>query len=208
MRIDRRIWRNVSLGGLIVLLVACGSSPKTEFYVLNADQGPVVQAANANKGPAVGVWSVKLPDYLERSEIVTRNSDHEITLGDFSWWAGNLDENMTRLITTELSRSLQSNRVVTSPWASFRKLDYQATIRVERFDGVLGGEAVLRGVWGLLDANGQNELRREVFEFKASAAGSSQEADSSYKELVAAMSQLAVQLADQIAKGILEQESM
>lgn len=202
------MWRNVSLAGLIVLLAACGSSPKTEFYVLNADQGAVVQAANANTGPAVGVWSVVLPDFLERSEIVTRNSDFEINLGDFTWWAGSLDENMTRLISTELSRSLQSNRVVVSPWASFRKIDYQVTIRVERFDGVLGGETVLRGVWSLLDAAGQNELRREAFEFKASAAGSSQAAGSSYRELVAAMSKLTVQLSDQVAKGILKQEAM
>jgi uncharacterized lipoprotein YmbA len=79
---------------------------------------------------------------------------------------------------------------------------------VERFDGALGGEAVLRGVWSLLDATGQQELRREAFEFKAKAAGTSTLEASSYEGLVAALSRLTVQLADQMAKGILEQGSM
>jgi uncharacterized lipoprotein YmbA len=200
--------RHVFIASLLVFLTACGSSPKTEFYVLSAEHGSMVQAANANSGPAIGVWSVKLPGYLERSEIVTRESEYEIRLGDFSWWAGNLDDNMTQLIANQLSQSLQSNRVVVSPWASFRKIDYQALVRVERFDGALGGEAVLRGVWSLLDADGQKELRREAFEFKASAAGTSTLAASSYADLVAALSRLTVQLAEQIANGIREQMSM
>jgi hypothetical protein len=200
--------RHVCIASLLVLLTACGSSPKTEFYVLSADHGAIVQEANVNAGPAVGVWSVRLPGYLERSEIVTRDGEYEIRLGDFWWWAGNLDENMTQLIANELSQRLQSNRVVVSPWPSFRKIDYQAIIRVERFDGALGGEAVLRGVWSLLDAAGQEELKREAFEFKAGATGTSALAASSYEDLVAALSRLTVQLAEQMAKGILEQESM
>jgi uncharacterized lipoprotein YmbA len=145
---------------------------------------------------------------MERSEIVTRDSEFKISLGDFAWWAGNLDENMTRLIASEMSQSLKSNRVVVSPWDSYRKVDYQTLVRVQRFDGVLGGEAVLRGVWSLLDATGQNELRREAFEFKTMVGGSSAAADASYGGLVAALSRLTVQLAEQMAKGILEQESM
>ena len=200
--------RHVSIVSLLVLLTACGSSPKTDFYVLSADHGSMVQAANSNTGPAVGVWSVRLPGFLERSEIVSRDGEYEIKLGDFSWWASNLDENMTQLIANELSQRLQSNRVVVSPWPSFHEIDYQTIVRVERFDGVLGGEAVLRGVWSLLDAKGQQELRRQAFEFKAMAAGSSDPVAASYQGLVAALSRLTVQLAEQMAKVILEQESM
>jgi len=202
------MWRHLYLASLLVFLTACGSSPKTEFYVLSADHESMVQAANTDTGPAVGVWTVKLPDYMERSEIVTRNNEFEITLGDFSWWAGNLDENMTRLIATELSQGLKSNRIVVSPWDSYRKIDYQTLVRVQRFDGVLGGEVVLRGVWSLLDSAGRNELKREAFEFKAKAAGSPAPVAASYQALVAALSELTVRLADQMAKGILEQESM
>jgi len=97
---------------------------------------------------------------------------------------------------------------VVSPWASFRKIDYQTIVRVERFDGALGGEAVLRGVWSLLDAEGQKELRREAFEFKAHAAGAAAPTAASYEALVATLSRLTVQLAELMANGIREQAGM
>jgi uncharacterized lipoprotein YmbA len=193
--------RHILIASLLVVLAACGSSPKTDFYVLNADHGSVVQAANVGTGPAVGVWRVKLPDLLDRSEIVTRDNQFKVKMADFSWWAGSLAQNMTLLITAELSQLLQSNRIVTSPWPSYQKNDYQIVIRVERFDGELGGEVVLRGLWSILDREGLNELTREVFEFKANAA------DLTYQEMVAAMSQLTVQLAGQLADGVIAEEA-
>ena len=193
--------RHIWMGCLLVLLAACGSSPQTEFYVLNADQSSVIQAANVSTGPSVGVWQVDLPDLLDRSEIVTRDNQFKVTMADFSWWAGNLQENMTLLITTQLSQFLQSNRVVVSPWPSYRKIDYQVIVRVVRFDGELGGEVVLRGLWNLLDGAGENELRREAFEFRVNTA------DLTYQEMVAAMSGLTVKLTEQLADGIIDQEA-
>jgi len=194
----RRIW----MGCLLVLLAACGSSPKTEFYQLNADMSSAMQAANLSEGPAVGVWQVELPDLLDRSEIVTRDNQFKIAMADFSWWAGNLSQNMSLLIVTELSQQLQSNRVVMSPWPSYRKNDYQVIVRVQRFDGVLGGEVVLRGLWSLLDGDGTEELNRQVFEFKTNTA------DLTYQEMVTAMSRLTVKLAEQLTEGIIDQEAM
>ena len=193
--------RHIWMVSLLVLLAACGSSPKTDFYMLNADQESVMQSANLSTGPAVGVWQVKLPDLLDRSEIVTRDNPFKITMADFSWWASNLSENMTLLMVTRLSQQLQSNRVVTSPWPSYRKIDYQVITRLERFDGELGGEVVLRGLWSLLDGDGTKELNRQVFEFKINTV------DLTYQEMVAAMSRLTVQLAEQLADGIIDQEA-
>jgi hypothetical protein len=201
MRSDQKMLRHMWMVSLLVLLAACGSSPKTEFYVLNADQSSVMKSANLSTGPSVGVWQVDLPDLLDRSEIVTRDNRFKVNMADFSWWAGNLRENMTLLITTQLSQFLQSNRVVVSPWPSYRKIDYQVIVRVVRFDGELGGEVVLRGLWNLLDGAGENELKREVFEFKVNTA------DLTYQEMVAAMSGLTVQLTAQVADGIIDQEA-
>ena len=194
----RRIW----MGCLLVLMAACGSSPKTEFYELNADMSSISQAANLSEGPAIGVWQVELPNVLDRSEIVTRDNQYKIALGDFSWWASDLSQNMSLLIVTQLSQSLQSNRIVTSPWPSYRKNDYQIIVRVQRFDGELGGEVVLRGLWSLLDGDGTEELNRQVFEFKTGTA------DLTYQEMVAAMSRLTVQLSEQLVDGIIDQQAM
>ena len=188
--------------GLLSLLAACGSSPKTEFYMLNAEHGSLAQLANASEGPAVGVWTVILPEVLDRSEIVTRENQYKINIADFSWWAGALDQNMTLMIAVQLSRNLQSNRVVTSPWPTYVENDYQVTVLVSRFDGELGGEVVLKGLWNILDGNAEKPLDKQVFEFKTTAA------DSSYQAIAEAMSELTVQLADQVTDALINQESM
>jgi uncharacterized lipoprotein YmbA len=72
---------------------------------------------------------------------------------------------------------------------------------VERFDGELGGEVVLRGLWSLLDGDGTKELNRQVFEFKTNTA------DLTYQQMAEAMSRLTVQLAQQLADGVINQEA-
>jgi len=202
MKSDQKMLRRIWMGCLLVLMAACGSSPKTEFYELNADMSSISQAANLSEGPAIGVWQVELPNLLDRSEIVTRDNQYKIALGDFSWWASDLSQNMSLLIVTQLSQSLQSNRIVTSPWPSYRKNDCQIIVRVQRFDGELGGEVVLRGLWSLLDGDGTEELNRQVFEFKTNTS------DLTYQEMVAAMSRLTVQLSEQLVDGIIDQQAM
>ena len=192
--------RHTLMVGLLCLVAACGSSPKTEFYMLSADDGSALQA-NTSEGPAVGVWTVILPEVLDRSEIVTRENQYKIKMADFSWWAGALDQNMTLLVAVQLSQHLQSNQVVTSPWPTYKKNDYQVTILVSRFDGELGGEVILRGLWNILDGEGEKQLGQQVFEFKTNTA------DSTHQTMVEAMSRLTVQLAEQLVEGIIDQES-
>ena len=193
--------RQIFMAGLLVLLAACGSSPKTDFYMLNADQESIAQAANVGTGPAIGVWKVILPDLLDRSEIVTRDNQFKVTKADFSWWASSLAQNMTLLIAGEMSKLLQSNRIVVAPWPSYRKNDYQVIVRVVRFDGELGGEVVLSGLWSVLDGDLTKELSRQIFEIKMNTV------DSTYQEMVTAMSQLTVQLAEQLADGVIAVEA-
>lgn len=182
---------------LCVILSACGSSPKTSFYMLGADSHSTGGYESAAKGAAaVGVWRVNLPDFLDRNELVVRDNQFEIKVADFSIWIGNLEDNMTQLVVDELALQLQSNKIIKSPWRAYRKNDYQVQINIDRFDGMLGGEVVLKGAWSLLDANGDKELSRELFIYKVTAA------DKSYKQMVAALSQLTVELAGDISKAI------
>ncbi|NOR20631.1 MAG: hypothetical protein GQ538_11155 [Xanthomonadales bacterium] len=168
--------------------------------MLSADDGSAA-LANISEGPSIGVWTVILPELLDRSEIVTRENQYKIKMADFFWWASALDKNMTLMVAVQLSQHLQSNRVVTSPWPTYVKNDYQVAILVSRFDGELGGEIVLRGLWNILDGDGEKKLDEQVFEFKTNTA------EATYQALVEAMGQLTVQLAEQLVDGIINQES-
>jgi uncharacterized lipoprotein YmbA len=188
--------RNIVFIVLLLSISACGTSPKSKIYMLSAEDDSVTYADNKEQGIAVGVWTVMMPEYLDRAEIVTRDNPFEIELADFNRWAVDLDRNMTRLIAGELARRLKTDRVVISPWAAYRKNDYQVKIYIDRFDGEIGGEVKLSGVWSLLSAEGNEEKLRKVFTFKTRANGKD------YIELVAALSKLTVQLSEQIANGI------
>lgn len=185
---------------LMLCLTACGSSPKTYFYVLNAEYASDNISDKKAEGVGVGVWLVALPVMLDRSEIVTRSGPYGIELADFHHWAGGLATNMTRLIASELGRRLQSDRIVISPWSAYRKNDYQVKTHIDHFYGELGGEIVLSGAWSLLNDEGSKELIRQAFTFKTRASSKN------YEDMAAALSKLTVQLSEQIANVIASQK--
>jgi len=183
----------------IILLSACGSSPKTHFYMLNT-HSPAEKVINNDGNLRIGLWKIKLPELLDRQEIITRTGPYTIELADFHQWAGGLGNNITQLIADELSQNLKTDRVVISPWSSYRKNQYQIKIHISRFDGVLGGESILSGSWSLLNAAGDKEITRDAFNYKAFST------DKTYSEMVKIQSQLVVQLAEQISSTILAQK--
>ena len=194
------MFRFMYIVSLLWFLTACGSSSKTYFYVLNTKQVSENLVGNDIEKVRIGVWRVKLPELIDRSEIINRTDLYNIELADFHQWAGGLSNNITQLIADELSRQLQSDQIVISPWASYHENNYQVKISINRFDGRLGGESVLRGAWSLLNAEGNKEIVREAFNYRALASVKS------YSDMVKSQSKLIVQLADQISKSILAQK--
>lgn len=185
---------------LLLSLTACGSSPKTYFYTLNAEDATkeIIQDKK-NNNLSVGVWQVTLPSLLDRSEMVTRNGQYGIEVADFHKWAGGLAGNITQLIGSELNHRLRTNRVVVSPWLSYIKHDYQIRVQINRLDGELGGEMVMNGIWSLFNARGRKELLREAFLFKTTANGKK------YSDMAAAFSSLTKKLSAKMANTIMAQ---
>jgi uncharacterized lipoprotein YmbA len=191
------MFRYLLIVSLMLCLSACGTSPKTSFYVLNSD---IKLPAQEDKGLGIGVWKVKLPVLIDRPEMVTREGQYVIELADFHQWAGGLDNNITSLIALELSLRLETGRIAVSPWRTSTKNDYQVKVFINRFDGELGGEVVFRGIWVLSDGEGDKELIREVFTLGAKANGKS------HKDMAVTLSKLVVQLTDTIADRITAQD--
>jgi len=182
-----------------VFLSACGNSAKTNFYMLNT-HAQAENFANSDESLRIGVWKVKLPELIDRPEIIARTDLYTIELADFHQWAGGLSNDITQLIAGELSRRLKTDRVVISPWSSYRKNQYQVKIHINRLDGELAGESVLSGAWSLLNAEGNKEITRDAFNYKAHSK------EKTYSEMVKIQSQLVVQLAEQISRTILAEK--
>jgi len=184
---------------LIFSLSACGSSPKTHFYTLNAKS---TSQKNSKQNPNqlyLGVWLVKLPSFLDRPEMVTRVGSYGIEVADFHRWAGGFQNNITRLITSELGRRLKTDHIVMSPWLAHQKLDYQIRINIKRFDGEFGNNMILNGTWRLLNKKGDKEILAQAFNYETHTNSKN------YIDLVAAFSDLTVSLSEQIAIAIAAQ---
>jgi len=91
------------------LLAACGSSPKSAFYLLGPD------AALIRDGPAVPVHvvvgPVTIPDLVDRPQIVTRLNPNEVAVNEFARWAAPLKSDIARAIAADVGTLLGSEHV-------------------------------------------------------------------------------------------------
>lgn len=78
------------------------------------------------------------------------------------------------------------------------KPDYQVRVRIERMDGIPGGEVVLKTRWWLRKDNAATDQFAEYSTYRA------QTADKSYPAYVAALSKTLEQLSAEIAKSVKE----
>lgn len=178
--------------GLVPCFLACGVSPKTQLYVLNSEAA----VFNNTDGISIGLWKVKLPELLDRSEIVTRNGQYEVELADFHHWAGSLGHNIDASIAQGLSQHLKTINVRISPWHSEKQNNYQVKVLIERFGGSLMGAARISGRWVLMNGKGNQQLSRQSFLLEAPMSSEN------YNGLVASLSILTGQLSQLIAEDI------
>ncbi len=187
----------ILLTGITILLSACGTSPKTSFYLLSAEHNNEVAITEKI---AIGIWKVNLPELIDRPEIVTRTGAHTIDLADFHRWAGGLSSNVSLLIANELAYNLKTGHVDVSPWSSYRNFDFQIKIHIREFDGALGGDSSLKGAFVILNGKGTEKIVENTFSFKEKVKGES------YNEMAAAMSRLVISLSTQLAEVINQQQ--
>jgi hypothetical protein len=137
-----------------------------------------------------------MPDYLDRPQIVTRVSENEIKLDEFSRWAEPLKDSFTRALVQNLSTILNTAKVINTTETTGFPLMLQVGVEVAQFDGTLGGDVVLIAKWGLFEQEGKKLLvgKRSSFKEPTGAA--------TYEALVAAESRAVAALSREIAEAI------
>jgi uncharacterized lipoprotein YmbA len=140
---------------------------------------------------------VKIPEYLDRSGIVTRVASNELTVAEFSKWAEPLEESFPRTLAENLSSLLCTKTVLIFPWKGSIPLDYRVYVDVIRMDGKLGESAVLDVSWTIMGgAEKKGALVMERSSYKETAGGPD------YGDYVAAQSRNVAALGRDIAKAI------
>jgi uncharacterized protein len=179
-------------------LSACATSPPSKFYVLTAMPGADSQRSTGSRAnhPALGIGPVKLPAYLDRSEIVTRSGRNSLKLADFDRWGEPVTDNFMRVLAANLALLVNTNQVSLSPWPRYVPVDYQVVVEADRFDVGPGSEAVLAARWYVLGGQEGKVLR------SGSTVIDEPVVTEGYANVAAAMSRAIAQLAREIAADL------
>lgn len=191
------------LAGLVMLaLAACASDKPTRLYVLTATTEK--PAATSPNGLAIGIGPITLPKYLDRPQIVTSVETNSLDQANFDQWGGDLNDNITRVLATNLSNLLATDRVSLYPWKDGAPVDYQVTLDVSRFEQDKDGSSVLNVFWSIINKEGAVVLMRRSSYSQAATAGAAAGSDNPrpYDPQVAAMSQDLAALSRDVATAI------
>jgi len=188
-----------SLIGLALLLVlGCASSPASRYYTLSSLQegGRNPKESPYGQGLTIVVGPIKLPEYLDRAEIVARSGSNRIMVSDFDLWAGSLAEDFSRAIAANLSVLLSTENVIVYPGPRLSSVDYRIIVDVIRFDGPLGGDVSLIARWAIMEGKEKKLVlvRRSTVIEPSGAQG--------YEAMVAADSRALEKLSREIAEAI------
>lgn len=134
----------------LLAVVGCTTTPPPTFYQL--EESASVQLSGMERGLAIGVGPINMATYLDRPQIVIRETDHKLNLSEFNRWAEPLKDSVSRTIGVNLSNMLETTRVFGIPRRNNTiPLEFRVEIDIPRFDGKLGGDALLVARWTLYD---------------------------------------------------------
>jgi len=151
----------------ILILAGCGSSPTVHYYALDTIDNRVAQDGEGS--PIIAVGAFRMPEYLNRSQMVTRGPGAEIIVDEFNRWAEPLDDAIHRVLASNLDVLLESVVVVAYPSSAVLNIDYRLIGRIDRFNSGQDGLVVLDVQWGIANSMGAVWLspRRVRFESQA-----------------------------------------
>jgi len=142
---------------MICLLAACSTKISTRYYSLHALPEPSTMVS-LPADTTLGIGPVKLPSMLNRKGIVTHKKGSAVQIASHDVWAGRLKEDFSRVVAELMAQSLGVNDVVTEPWNTRFRPQYQLQLDVQHFSGQLGGAVRFKVNWILSGNYGKEKL--------------------------------------------------
>lgn len=187
-------WRCAAVLAALCGIAGCttglgGRTPPSRFYLL----APLAAPTDQGGGPSLGIGPIRLADYLDRPQIVTRSDRFRIELGEFDRWAEPLDAAVSRVLAADLAALLGSDRVRRYPWRDPRNVEVQVEVDVLRFDGPVAGPVELVAHWRVERSDRSVERTAHLVEplegqgYEAFAAGMSRALLALSREIAAAV---------------------
>jgi uncharacterized protein len=182
---------------LMLLLSGCmRDSRPVQFYMLDADYGvaDAVRTYTASQGPVIGLGPIRIPEYLNRPQMIVAIADNQYRLSEDNRWAEPLDQNISLALFKALPLQLGTDRIVRFPWSQRQVIDYQVGIDILEFNVDAKGQSTLIAQWFVKRKDQPTIDRRSVYRFPASSTD--------YAVMVKAQSQCLTKLGLEISETL------
>lgn len=179
----------------LALLSGCGSSPRSDYYMLTADaEGGVPDDSRL----ALGVGPVSVPEYLKTRQIVMNRDDHLLELAEYDRWAEPLDAGVSRVVAVNLAVLMGTTKVQIFPWRRDAVPEWAVRINVIQF-AAQGKDATLVAEWAITRPGKGESGARGINRLNTVLKGGEAE------HVAGAYSELLLELSKIIAAGLREE---
>ena len=146
------------------------NSGPAQFYMLNADSGIAdsVRVPAASQSAVIGLGPIRIPEYLNRPQMIVAVSDNQYRLFEDHRWAERLDQNISLALFKALPRQIGTERIVRFPWSQRQVIDYQVGIDILEFNVDANGQSRLIAQWLIKRKDKPTIDRRSDYRFPAS----------------------------------------
>ena len=191
-------YNNTILSALVAAVLVsgagCGGTTPSRHYTLSTVRNVTGdQQRDTAFSFAIGIRTLKLPEYLLRQQLVKR-SGNTIVIHEFDRWGESLDANFKRVLLEDLSADIPTNNIFLFPARDSSVVNYQLLLEVSEFEYV-DGEVVLSVRWGVEKGESISFLMDKRSSFR-------ERSGESFSEIVAVMSRLIGKLSREIADEV------
>jgi uncharacterized lipoprotein YmbA len=175
-----------------------GTSAPSRFYTLHAlgDGEATENAPSSKHAISIVIGPVEIPDYLDRREIAVRSGPNELKLAQFDRWAGSLNDDITRVLSENLTLLLSGRDMSVSSWQWHASGDYRIALYMRRFDIMANGYVVVNAQWNIVGKDGATILLTGESSFKTPIDAET------FPARTAAMSKALEKLSREVAEGM------
>jgi uncharacterized protein len=175
----------------ILALAGC-ASPNPDFYTLQPTHGAVL----STPAQIIELRRPGLAGYLDRSDVVLKDSDYHININSQSRWAEPMGDMIGRVLAQDLSQRLPASSVFGQSGAITADPTLRVEIDVQRFDLGDDGRVTLTAETALESGRSHTPVKTRNVNLTSAPAGPGA------ANLAAIMSTLLGQLADQVAQDV------
>lgn len=141
------ILRFISLLPLLLQTACIGTTPPSQFYMLEPIAADSANVSNSGQARLIlALAPVKIPHYLDRSQMVNAAGKNTYQLDELHRWAERLDENMTRVMLQDLTQMIPADVVLTTNKQA-QQAAFRLMVNVLEFHVDPQGQAGLMAQW-------------------------------------------------------------